>query len=100
MGDADMELSAVLIAIGLAQEGRIHKLRKCQQCTRWIFAKFPHSRFCSEDCKDTFHRENPDEKERRRNWAKNNYQTRKTLEAGSTKAANQPKIRNTGGKSK
>jgi hypothetical protein len=72
-GDAHTELTAALIAIGLAQEGRIHSLRRCQNCTRWFFAKFVHSRFCAEDCKNTFHRENPDEKERRRKWARENY---------------------------
>lgn len=99
-GDAHTELSAALIAIGLAQDGRIHSLRQCQNCARWFFAKFSHSRFCTEDCKNTFHREDPVEKERRRNWARDNYQLRKTLEAGSTKAANQRKIRNAGRKSK
>jgi hypothetical protein len=99
-GDAHTELSAVLIAIGLAGEGRIHSLRQCRNCERWFFAKFKHSKFCVEDCKNTFHREDAAEKERRREWARNNYRSRKTLEAGSSKAANQPRVRNTGGKSK
>jgi hypothetical protein len=72
-GDAHTELSAALIAIGLAQEGRIHSLRQCKNCARWFFAKFAHSKFCTEDCKNTFQRENPGEKERRREWARKNY---------------------------
>jgi len=71
----DVELNAVLIAVELARLGRIASLKECanSDCKRWFFAKFAHSRFCSEDCKNTFHRENPDEKKRRREWAQNNY---------------------------
>jgi hypothetical protein len=71
----DIELNAVLIAVELARQGRIASLKECtnSDCKRWFFAKFAHSRFCSEDCKNTFHRENPDEKKRRREWARNNY---------------------------
>lgn len=77
-GSADSELSAALIAVRLAEQGRINALRQCPNCTRWLFAKFAHSRFCSEDCKNNFHREDPDEKKRRREWAKNNYRLHKT----------------------
>ena len=71
----DIELNAVLVAVELARQGRIASLKKCpnSDCKRWLFAKFAHSRFCSEDCKNTFHRENPDEKKRRQEWARNNY---------------------------
>ncbi len=72
-GSANLELSAALVAVKLAEEGRIHSLRQCSKCAKWLFAKFAHSRFCSEDCKNNFYREDPDEKKRRREWAKNNY---------------------------
>lgn len=76
-GDAHTELSAALIAVGLAQEGRIQSVRQCKSCVRWFFAKFSHSKFCSEACKTTFHRENPDEKERRRKQARHYYSLHK-----------------------
>jgi hypothetical protein len=85
----------------IARNGGINALRQCDQCQRWKYARRPaKDRFCSPECRELFHRTNEADKARRRNWARENYQTRKTLEAGSTKAANQRKIRNTGRKSK
>jgi hypothetical protein len=85
----------------VARNGAINALRQCDQCQRWKFARRPaKDRFCSPECRERFHRTNEADKARRRKWARENYQTRKTLEAGSTKAANQHKIRNTGRKDK
>ena len=87
--DANLELKTVLIAVELAQEGRIVSLKQCANpnCKRWLFARFKHQRFCSEACYELFHRTDPQEKKRRRDWAKDNYQSRKELESGSRKAA-------------
>jgi len=72
---ADLELQAVLSAVKLAQEGRISSLKECANpnCRLWLFARFNHQRFCSETCKELFHRTDEQEKARRRNWAKHNY---------------------------
>jgi predicted RNA-binding Zn ribbon-like protein len=88
----DVELNAVLIAVELARQGRIAKLKECANpsCKRWLFARFKHQRFCSDACYDLFHRTDEQDKERRRKWAKDNYRSRKELELGSRKAA-QPK---------
>ena len=85
----DAELNAVLIAVELARTGRITSLKECANpgCTRWLFAQFPHKRFCSDDCYKQFHQAAPKDKERRRAWAKENYRSRKELELGSRKAA-------------
>jgi len=87
--DANLELKAVLIAVELAQQGRIASVKKCAypNCKRWLFARFKHQRFCSEACYELFHRTDPQEKKRRSDWAKGNYQSRKELELGSRKAA-------------
>ena len=84
----DLELLAVLRAIELAQERRIASLKECSNpnCKRWLFARFAHQRFCSEACKEMFHRTDGADKERRRKWARDNYQSRKELELGSRKA--------------
>jgi hypothetical protein len=87
--DANLELKTVLIAVELAQEGRIASLKQCANpnCKRWLFARFKHQKFCSEACYELFHRTDPQEKKRRCNWAKENYRSRKELELGSRKAA-------------
>jgi hypothetical protein len=97
---AQNEFPHVLTAIGLAREGLIDRVRRCKIDRRWFYARTKESRFCSSKCRNMFHQLDPRDKERRRKWARENYQTRKTPEAGSTKAANQRTIRNSGRKSK
>jgi hypothetical protein len=94
------ELPLVLTAIRLAEQGLIERVRRCPIDRRWFYARTKESRFCGSKCRNVFHQRDPKDKERRRKWAKENYQTRKTLEAGSAKAANQRTIRNSGRKSK
>ncbi len=73
-----IEFARVQTIEKLASEGRIASLKRCSQCSRWLFARFPHQRFCSATCKETFHRSDPGDKQRRRDWARNNYQIHKT----------------------
>jgi len=85
----------------IARNGGINSLRPCDQCQRWKYARRPAiDRFCSAECRELFHRTNEADKARRREWARENYQSRKAIEVGSTKAANQRKRRNTRRKSK
>jgi hypothetical protein len=87
--DANLELRSVLIAVGLAVQGRIGALKECANpdCKRWLFARFKHQRFCATACYELFHETDPGDKKRRREWARNNYRSRKELELGSRKAA-------------
>ncbi len=94
------ELPLVLTAIRLAEQGLVERVRRCPIDRRWFYARTKDSRFCASKCRNLFHQRDPKDKERRRSWAKENYQTRKTLEAGSTKAANQRTVRKPGRKSK
>ena len=41
------EMDAVLDMAGLAQDGMLRRLKKCDYCNRWMFARFVHQRFCS-----------------------------------------------------
>jgi hypothetical protein len=61
-----------------AENGLLDSLKRCPQCQRWLFARFSHQRFCTEECKEMFHRSDPADKQRRREWAKKNYQIHKT----------------------
>jgi hypothetical protein len=72
-------LRAVLIAVELAQEGRIASLKECANpnCKRWLFARFKHQKFCPDrNCKDLFHQNDPAEREARSKQAKENYKYR------------------------
>jgi hypothetical protein len=68
-----MEVGFALTVVDLASSGRISALKQCEECRKWLFARFPHQRFCSEACKDHFHKFNDADKKRRREWAKKNY---------------------------
>ena len=73
-----MELNLVLLIAAFAAAGTIASFKQCDACQRWLQAKFAHQRFCSSVCKEEFHRSNPQDKARRREWARNNYQLHKT----------------------
>lgn len=81
------EIGLVLQILSIASAGNISSLRQCVNCHKWLLARFPHQRYCSESCKDHFHKFNEADKKRRRDWARANYQSRKELELGSRKAA-------------
>jgi hypothetical protein len=85
-GKAHLDLDFALDAMETFKAGKISSLKPCQECGKWIIARFPHQRFCSGECKDRFHTTNEADKARRREWARENYQTRKVLESGSRKA--------------
>ena len=75
------ELGMVLQIKDLAEEGRISSIKQCAHCRRWLFARFPHQRFCQESCKEMFHRTDEADKKRRRDWAKQNYWIHKNKNA-------------------
>jgi hypothetical protein len=78
-----IELGLVLDVVKIASAGRISSLKQCAECRRWLFARFPHQRFCSESCKEHFHRSNETDKKRRREWARKNYWAHKALDLGT-----------------
>jgi hypothetical protein len=45
------ELEQILNIANLAKAGRISALKQCAKCSKWLFARFPHQRFCSDACK-------------------------------------------------
>jgi hypothetical protein len=81
------ELPLVLTAIRLAEQGLIDRVQRCPIDRRWFYARTKDSRFCGSECRNVFHQRNPKDKERRRKWARDNYQSRKELELGSRKEA-------------
>jgi hypothetical protein len=76
------ELNLVLKILKIASAGRISSLKQCENCRKWLYARFPHQRFCLGDCKDRFHQTNEADKKRRREWAKKNYWAHKALDLG------------------
>jgi len=56
----------------------ILKVRTCQQCGTWYFARFDHQAFCSEGCRLKRHASTESFKERRRQYMKDYYHLKKS----------------------
>ena len=68
------EMNAVLDLTRMAEVGMLRRLKRCDHCQRWIFARFAHQRFCSGGkCREKAFRSSPAEKEKRRRWARKYY---------------------------
>jgi hypothetical protein len=57
--DASEESFEVLRLQRLRQMRRISSVRRCDRCTKWIFAKSPGQRFCSESCRIKAYQSDP-----------------------------------------
>jgi hypothetical protein len=66
------DLRAVYDLTQIAQEGFLDRLKKCN-CGKWLYARFAHQRFCSSKCREKAFRSDPDEKAKRRKWARKYY---------------------------
>lgn len=88
-GKPNLDLIFALNTLEIFKQGKISSVKQCEECGKWIIARFPHQRFCSGECKDRFHTTNEADKARRREWARENYQTRKALESGSRMSGKQ-----------
>jgi hypothetical protein len=73
------EIRLVLSVMALASAGRLSSLKRCAHCGRWIFARFSHHRFCrnGDKCKEEFNRTNADNRKKRNDKARANYQNNK-----------------------
>jgi hypothetical protein len=82
------EMRLLNAVVEIAKNGGIKALRQCEHCQKWLFARRPAiDRFCTSECRELFHRTNEADRKRRRDWARENYQSRKELELGSRKKA-------------
>jgi len=50
------EASALHMVLAFASAGKLKRLRKCADCSKWMYARFPHQRFCSMSCQQSNYR--------------------------------------------
>lgn len=55
-------------ALCLAEQGHLLRLRRCNQCQRWLFARFSTQSVCSKNCRQKKYRASPTVKRRRRDY--------------------------------
>lgn len=55
-GQTSREQAAVIAILELSQRGLLSNVRRCdwKKCRRWLYPRFPHQRFCREQCKNEY----------------------------------------------
>jgi hypothetical protein len=71
------ETGALNGLFSLADQGLLDRVRQCQKCNRWFFARFDHQRSCSEKCRIKYFRSSEKWKEHRRKKMKEYYRLHK-----------------------
>jgi hypothetical protein len=62
------EGDAVLRLLRIIEEGHFHRLRKCHYCSKWLFARFKHQRYCGKKCQMTAYKSTQEWKTKRRKY--------------------------------
>ena len=66
------DVNAVFDLVQLSELGLLHRLFRCT-CSKWIFARFAHQRFCSSRCREQEFRSSAEWKAKRRQKAREYY---------------------------
>jgi len=91
--DREREWNSIGIIAELAARGLLGKIRRCEQCERWLFTRFTHQTCCSGGkCRQSKYRSSPEWKEHRRKWQRANYQTHKEKDQGRELTVSESRI--------
>jgi hypothetical protein len=66
----------------LMAQGLLSRMRECQQCGRWYFARFETQRSCQAGCRVRFAQSKPEWREKHNKYRRDNYKIRKILQRG------------------
>jgi hypothetical protein len=64
--------------IELIKQGVILRIRRCQECSKWYFARFNHQQFCGDLCRGKHHAHTETFRENRRKYMREYYQLKKS----------------------
>jgi hypothetical protein len=67
---SDIEGIALEMILEFAIAKRLNRLRKCSNCSEWIFAKFRHQMYCSTKCQQKHYGQSEESKRYRREYMK------------------------------
>jgi hypothetical protein len=65
---------ALELILKLTQTGDLTRLRQCNQCQKWLFARFRHQNFCSQKCQQKSYTQSDAWKMHRRAYMRRYYQ--------------------------
>ena len=74
---APEEIRALNAIASLSAQGLLTRLRQCQQCRRWFFARFEHHRSCATHCRIKYSQSKPGWREKHNEKRRENYQWNK-----------------------
>jgi hypothetical protein len=57
---------AAWLLLGKLRSGEVQRFRRCEDCTRWFFAKTDHQRFCKSSCRQRYASHSDEYKAKRR----------------------------------
>jgi len=64
--------------VQLIAQGAILNVRRCQECTKWYFARFSHQEFCSSSCRGKHFAKTEDFRQKRRDYMRDYYRRKKS----------------------
>jgi hypothetical protein len=64
---------ALDMIVDLARAGHLSRLRRCNHCRKWLYAKFRHQVFCSQQCQQNNYTETEAFKAHRREYMSRRY---------------------------
>lgn len=79
----------VLRIAKLANEGLLNRVRRCQECSKWLFARLSGQRFCSHACRQCYYQANPLVRAHRRRYMaayRSQFPSRRAIEKTKSKA--------------
>jgi hypothetical protein len=74
----------------LGRQGLLDRIRHCQFCARWLFARFDREWFCSPACREKAFRTSPEGKRKRRDYMRQYRANLKRYDEAHKKAARHP----------
>jgi hypothetical protein len=76
------EQDAVRGIVELYAQNYLGRVRPCDSCRKWFFARFGHQLFCSTKCQQQSYRSKPAWKEHRRKWMRDHRRAVEIIQAG------------------
>jgi hypothetical protein len=61
------------LLLNLARSKNLNRLRRCENCKSWLYARFSHQNFCSVKCQQKHNTRSEEFKEHRRNYMRGYY---------------------------
>ena len=73
----DEERDKISAVLALASQDLLRRVRRCQRCGSWFYARFAHARSCGVKCRVAYSQSKPEWKKRRNAQRRKNYQQKK-----------------------